>query len=208
MPSLSPTLNKPAADKSRRRFSLWPIASAAGVIILLLGWWFFWRPAWQELQSLPDIADYESTKQVAQQELDSLNSMNEEFAQLSATDRQRLDLALPRGQDLPNLLAQLEGIAETTNFIITDIGFSADRETKTAALPGSEVAPVAGATEAKELKINLTIQGGDYAELKKFINTAEASLRLLQLTSLTFATKQASSSGNVYTLNLRTAYLP
>jgi len=207
-PVQSPNLNNPEAEVKKPRRSLWPVAIGVAVLILLAGWWFLWRSAWQELKALPDLSSYESTRTLAQEELSSLKKLNDDFPKLSANDRQRLDLALPHGQDLPNLLAQLEGIAEATGFIINEIGFTEEREVPTTpVVVEATTTIVSPVTEAKKLTVQFSIQGGDYIDLKKFVNEVEQSLRLMQLTALSFTAQQAGSTGAVYTLSLRTVYL-
>lgn len=206
MSPLLPSSPKSTNNQGAKRHSLWPVTLITGLIVIFIGWWFFWRPAWQELQSLPEISSYEDAKKIAQNELADLNKMNEEFSRLNSNDRTRLDIALPQGQDLPNLLTQLEGLVKASNFSITDISFSADKENKPAT--GNGIENPSTNSEVKILKISLTVEGGDYDELKQFVNNIEQSLRLLQVTSLSFSAKEANATGNVYNLNLRTVYLP
>lgn len=216
-PVQAPSLSRPVSAAPRSKKSLWPLTIAVSVIILLAGWWFLWLPQWRSLQALPPVDGFETTRQAVAAELASLNKFIEEYDKLTATDLKRLDLALPKGQDIPNLLAQFEGIAKATNFSISDIGFSTAKvRAEPQGLPGEEISGTGDPSlsglvtesSAQELRVNVVIEGGEYADLKEFIASAEQSVRLLKLTSITFTTKSAGRGGVAYTLNFQTVYLP
>ena len=198
----------------RRQRSLWPLTIVVTVAILLGGWWFLWQPPWRELRALPQVDSFAAVRQTVAAELTTLQRLTSEYSQLTATDHKRLALALPQEQDIPNLLAQFEGMAEETNFSINDISFAAIKAPTSELMAagavsgdmvGTTTAPVEN--KAQELRINVIIEGGDYADLKKFIAATEQSIRLLQLMSVNFTTKSGNRGGVVYTLNFRTVYL-
>lgn len=207
-PVQAPSLSKQNIVAPKTRRSLWPSAIFVAALILLLGWWFLLLPQWRTLKSLPTIEGFDDTKQSVEAELASLDTLVDEYNKLTATDHTRLDLALPSGQDIPNLLAQFEGIANKTNFSISDIGFSAAKLTPEEQALAEETGQTVSQNNAQELKINLVIEGGGYNDLKEFISLTEESQILLKLTSLTFTTKSASRGGISYTLNFVTAYMP
>ncbi len=215
-PVQTPILNTPPPEAPRRQRSWWPYTIALSIIILLAGSWFLWLPQWQEGKAVPPVIGFEDSRRAVQAELDSLKKLTTEYEKLTATDLLRLDLALPRGQDIPNLLAQLEGVAEAANFTIKEFSFSATKNSAT--LPIVKMDEEGNVTNRsfevavgpQEIKINLGIVGGDYMALKKFIATAEKSIKLLQLSSVTFnsRTTDGQKSDIIYVLNFRTVYLP
>ena len=213
-PVQAPTLMRQTVVSPRRQRSLLPLALAAAAVMLLVGWWFLWRPQWRELRALPQVDSFAAVRQTVAVELASLQRLTSEYSQLTATDHKRLALALPQGQDIPNLLAQFEGMAEETNFSINDISFAAIKApTSELMAAGAALGDMVGTTtapvedKAQELRINVIIEGGDYADLKKFIAATEQSIRLMQLMSVNFTTKSGNRGGVVYTLNFRTVYL-
>ncbi len=207
-PVQTPSLSRANIVAPKTRRSLWPSGIFVSVLILSLGWWFLLLPQWRTLKALPTIEGFDVTKKSVEDELVNLNALVNEYNKLVATDHTRLDLALPRGQDIPNLLAQFEGIANRTNFTISDIGFSAAKATPEEQQLAEASSQPANTSSAKDLKINLVIEGGDYNDLKEFISLTEDSQILLKLISLTFTTKSAGRSGISYTLNFATAYIP
>ncbi|MDZ4229912.1 MAG: hypothetical protein U1C53_02120 [Candidatus Veblenbacteria bacterium] len=206
-------LSSPAPRAPR---SPWPLAVTLIVVVLLLGWWFLLRPQWQTLRALPELDGFASSRAAVEAELSKLKQLTEDYTALTATDRKRLDLALPQGQDIPNLLAQLEGIAETTGFAITDLGFASGNQAGEGVPVRDEVGNITsplspGAnveTMVQELRVNMVIEGGEYGALKEFIAAAQESIRLLNLSSVTFTTKSAGSGEVSYTLNFHTVFLP
>lgn len=214
MPSLTNSSLSPSTFSStRRQRSLWWGAIFVAILIIFLGGWIWWLPQWRLIKSLQTGAEVKvdrvQQQQAVEKELRELNNLVAEYNRLAADDKIRLDLSLPRGQDIPNLLAQIEGIATRTNFIIKDISFSAvnpNERTERAAVVDSK--GTSFTPSAEELKINLVVEGGDYADLKKFVKLTAQSQILLKLTAITFTTKSAGSGGISYTLNFQTTYLP
>lgn len=203
-------LNKPVAVTQHQTRSLWPMAIALVIIIIGAGWWFLIRPQWQAYKALPVVDGFEASRQAVANEISSLKVVTDDFAKLTATDRKRLELALPQGEDLPNLLAQFEGIAKATNFTVTTIGFSAPNIENTPKIldeNGVPIPVISSGPSMKELKINVIIKGGEYKDLKAFIAAAEQSIRLLKLSSVSFAITSSNRDGVSYTLNFITSYL-
>jgi hypothetical protein len=202
-------LNKPVALAPRQFRSWWPATIGLAVLIILAGWWWLWRPLWQEYKTLPQLAGFEASKQAVLKERANLKKITDEYAQLNALDRTRLALALPQGQDIPNLLAQLEALVQAGNFSIKDLSFKTDKsaETPEATADGAVAAKAASRQGFRNLKIDLIIEGGGYEDLKKFIALTEQSLKLLRLTALNFSSKTAGKTGTIYTLSFETAYL-
>ncbi len=188
--------------------------------MFLLGWFFLLRPQWQKYRSLPDPATYAAAKLSVNEQIATLSELKAEYGKLTATDFTRLDLFLPKGKDIPNLLAQLEGLAEFTGFEIESLGLADApqdaQESRVVRDSQGEVVGVnlgeqgaASGPELKELQLTLTLGPGTYEQLKKFIAATEESLRAMTLTSLTFTSKSSQQSVGFtgFNLNLKSPYL-
>ncbi len=211
-PAPTPKFDKAIPMLPPKKRSGWPVTLVVVVIILAGGWWFFLQPEWQAYRALPSLDGYAASRQAVEKEISALKKIIKEYSQVTATDEQRLRLALPPDEDLPNLLAQFEGLAETTDFTLTSIGFSSLESSE----PATVVEDINGlpmqtsstpTSNVKELRVNVNIKGGDYGELKKFVAAAEQSIRLLRLMSLNFSSGASGSEGLSYTLNFLTTYM-
>lgn len=100
---------------------------------------------------------------------------------------EKVDRALPRGQEIPGLLVLFERVSSRDDVQISNVSFSEPTNPAT--------------TTVSELSINMTVTAADYPHMKKFIRDLEASLRLLDVVGITVATQGESSA---YALQLKT----
>jgi len=118
-----------------------------------------------------------------------------EWQQLQQDNWNFFSELLPTTKDIPNIIRQLETIGNQSGLQLTNFSISEGQTTtpdKTAATK-----PIS------ELYLTVTYQGGDYNNLKQLIGLLENNLRLIDLTSLDF---KGNSSGQGFTLNLRTYF--
>ncbi len=179
------------------------LAAGGLVILLLVGVWLLWRPIWSQLTFLPTEESLLGPKQRLEQDITLLNELKDKLAVVNQDQLERLKLVLPTGQDLPNLVAQLEGIAQKNKFQILTVDFVSGLENNNA-LP-----PVSGSdkNDPQLLNINLSLSAGNYEQLKSFVADVESSLRLLTITGINFSYGAGSTSRNGYQINLISPYL-
>lgn len=180
------------------------LLAAGGLVVLLLtGVWLLWRPIWNQLALLPTDQSLLEPKQRLEQDITLLNELKDKLAVVNQDQLERLKLVLPTGQDLPNLVAQLEGIAQKNKFQILTVDFVSGLENNNALPPAS-----ASAKNAPQLlNINLSLSAGNYEQLKSLVADIESSLRLLTITGINFSYGAASASRNGYQINLISPYL-
>ncbi len=184
----------------RRR---WLLAVGGLVILFLVGVWLLWRPIWSQLALLPTAESLLEPKQRLEQDITLLNELKDKLAVVNQDQLERLKLILPTGQDLPDLVAQLEGIAQKNKFQILTVDFVSGLENSAVEqlVAGSERG------EPKLLNINLSLSTGNYEQLKSLVADIESSLRLLTITGINFSYGSTSSSRNGYQINLVSPYL-
>jgi Tfp pilus assembly protein PilO len=107
-------------------------------------------------------------------------------------DVQNLFYVLPDNQDLPDLYVQIENIVKQNNLELQSINIAE-------AAPD----PDQPAAEIEKLTINLTIGQADYFQLKNLLADLESSLRLIDVTSISY-----SNQNNSFSLVLTTYYRP
>ncbi|MBI5733332.1 MAG: hypothetical protein HY973_00080 [Candidatus Kerfeldbacteria bacterium] len=184
----------------RRR---WLLAVGGLMILFLAGVWLWWRPIWSQLALLPTAESLLEPKQQLEQDIALLNGLKDKLAVVNQDQLERLKLILPTGQDLPDLVAQLEGIAQKNKFQILTVDFVSGLENST---PEQLVAG-SDRGEPKLLNINLSLSTGNYEQLKSLVADIESSLRLLTITGINFSYGSTSSSRNGYQINLVSPYL-
>ncbi|MBD3281898.1 type 4a pilus biogenesis protein PilO [Candidatus Uhrbacteria bacterium] len=107
---------------------------------------------------------------------------------------EKVDQALPRSFSIPKTIVLINSAATASNVSVSSIVFSPETESR------------AKKTSLQSVQMTLNVSAPDYAALKNFLNTLEASLRLIDIQMLTvsdFSEGQAS-----FSLQLRTYYYP
>lgn len=116
-----------------------------------------------------------------------------------------LDIILPEDSDVPNLIVQIEAIANQSGVNIVNIGISISDEKgeskAAAARSGASASQVKSVTDYKTIIVDLEVEG-DYATLKSFLQVTEANMRLMNIESIEFSQKSQQDSGSVFTFNV------
>lgn len=117
-----------------------------------------------------------------QSKIDALNSLKNDFSQ-NSDKAKKLGLALPSGDQIPEVLVQLETIANSSGLKVSSI------------MPAKENAKNA-------LSLSLSLQG-EYPGLVSFISSLEKNIRPVNIKTINLAsvTKENQSSLN-FTLGL------
>lgn len=145
------------------------------------------------------LADKEKTRQ-------ELKRYQDKIEALSPLDKERLDIFLPVGVQLPELLVQLNSLAKDSNLSLDSVevterkvkSFKKDKETAITKEINDD-GPAKGLINI--LDVSLSLSGGDYFSFKRFLKNMETNLRLFDEVAISFI----SESFN-YVINLKTYY--
>ncbi len=185
------------------------LAPLLAVVILLAGWFLVVRPLWNSVAAITKPNKIIEAEDNIKSDINQIEKINEQYRNLNNSELQRINLVLPKGRDIPTLLAQFEGLANEAELVIQSLDFiGSGDEGQVRGRAENNISQELGLPfKVNSLQINLTLGPGSYEQVKKFIADASSSLRLLELTSLTFS---QSSTGvqSGYVLNFRTMYLP
>jgi len=143
------------------------------------------------------------------QEDREINKLLSDYQNIQSSDLKLLEAVLPTNVDLPNLIVQLNTLANDNGLSLSSFSFidSADKDKKESAKSSdtgqSSVAPKVenAPKELRKVDISLSLTGGDYHSLKSFVSETESNLRLLDIVSLNFNPK-----GGGFSVNLLTYY--
>lgn len=170
------------------------ITPLAVILILILSFLFLLNPKYNEVKVSGALNLEAKQEALSNKEtyLTQLKSLEKNYGLLSKSDISKIDNILPSKEDVPGLLVQIEEIAETNNFNLLSLDIS----------PVQNLAKSKQKSLINQLLITATIEGGEYSDLKLFLNQLESNLRLFDVKSLNF-----TSGSNLYTLNISTYYL-
>lgn len=167
-------------------------ASIVAAVIFLLGWFLLLAPARARLSveraSLQSI-EAESTKASAQRA--TLEHLRSAIKDIRPEEFAKIDRMVPLGRDVPNLILQLEALASETGILLKHVALQEGRGGDDKSLPKG----------VKSVDLVVTVTGGDYATLKRFLEAAEKSGRILDVRNFTFSRGLQS-----YTINVQAYY--
>ncbi|GEM_PF-2783064 len=172
------------------------IVTGVMVVIIVVG-------AWLGFEQYKAVAAQQDKVTVAAEELQAAEQELADLKELSNTmDSMSVELnnvrsSLPAGEDISDLLANLEAIAVYSGVTFDSISVATSGEQTAIATTGEEVATPAGVN-----RINLAISvTGGYQNLKKYLHGIEQNLRIIDVNSISI------SEGGVYLLNMQTYYV-
>lgn len=167
-------------------------------IILVGGYFLLVGPKYQEYREVSQVELNDKIKlyDALENNLADLKVLNKNYDDLSRYDFDRLDMVLPKEQDLPGLFVQIAALAEENGFTLMNIDFtdqSIKNNGKTASTLDNKI---------KKLSINIVLRGKGYTDLIRFLDAMEYNIRLIDVNSLNFSPGQPN-----YNVALTTYYL-
>lgn len=211
--------NKPSKPRGRRggERSLRPAALSAGFTathflsgvllpLFLMGGvvfgYFGVRPKYQDVREQKDSLKNKKTElQDKQQKLLSIEDLLKEVRNKNK-ELQKVDEALPPSPEVPELLANLESLAQISGLLLSNIQLTLLQEQAS----GQEAASGGPKTNALVIiEVNLVARG-TYANLKTFLLNAERNLRLLDIQNLTLGQVDEETGAQDFSLKLKTYY--
>lgn len=115
----------------------------------------------------------------------------------SKTDLNKLSLAIPSEQQLPELLIQFEDVIKSNSMIINNVEF-----TDEGASTGNEFSKTGN---VKIIQTKLAIEGS-YSNFKNLLNDIERNIRLMDVTSINFS-RGGADTNTKFDVVLNTYYL-
>lgn len=154
----------------------------SGVIFFLLVMPQF--RASQDLRSLNTRLKGEA--RVAREKITSTQSVIDQFEALEQSDIARVEAALPKELDLPNLLVLVESLISSSGLIVQDIDV---RSTARVAPQAATQEPPSEGREEASIDFSMI---GTYESFRSFLEDAERSLRIFDAKSLNFSSPSIS----------------
>lgn len=181
------------------------------VLVVAAAGYFYLLPKYKELKERKQVLSHKQDE-VATQEA-QLGGVKDLIADLKRKEAELapLDEALPTAPAIPELLANLEALTQTSGLLAANLQITIP-PTLTRAEGGSDQAQprrlegVLGSTEnLAVLQIDLIVKG-QYLNLKTFLSNLEQNMRLLDVLSLTFTPAETETRTQEYALRIQTYY--
>lgn len=107
---------------------------------------------------------------------------------------EKIEIALPRGQDVPALLIELEALTSQNGLILNSVkfvSFEGAKKKKAAESEMNQGAASALMAGVKSMDIELNLSG-DYNSLKNFLKAVESNLRIMDISVINFGSSAGS----------------
>jgi len=186
------------------------ILATAGIV------WFLLVPAYSSLKTvMSDYADWQARLQEAEELKDDASRIKEGYDRLSDNAKRIVD-AVPQGESLPALLAQLESLTSQSGLVLNDLNVEGpqeeskkpavagtvandDEESAVSPSPSAAASPSPAATQQsadqkgyKSLNVKLSL-AGDLSSLRSFLRAVENNLQIMDVSSISFGAKSAAT---------------
>ncbi|MFA5069868.1 MAG: hypothetical protein WC528_01165 [Patescibacteria group bacterium] len=185
-------------------------------IVLIIGYTSVIKPKWSEIQQA-GIFDYNKEKKSLEennQYLDRLKASLEKYNGINKAEVDKISRIIPSSDSVSDLFVLFEELAKTSDLNLDSINISSaksltgESSTPTGTSPTTEVKAVTPASKNIYVQdIALHLSGAkNYENLKEFLEILEKEMRLIDVTSLSFDSKnfENNESESDISLNLKT----
>ncbi len=170
----------------------WPgVSVVAALAVLASGYFGFINPVLAQFRDggRYDVAAKRTDLAGREEKLAELEALQKQFTAISREEGDRLSRFLPADADVPGVIVALDELARLSGLQLLAVDTNPQKDS------------VAGMSGVGALDVAVSLAGGDYPKLKAFIRNVEGSLRLFDVTAISF------QAAGVYNLNLRTYHL-
>ncbi|HLC63795.1 MAG TPA: hypothetical protein VJK25_00400 [Patescibacteria group bacterium] len=180
------------------------------IIILVFGYFWLLSPRIKDLSEASNVQVPNQQEQLRvledySKEMNKLQSLINSYQATHQTEISKLADVLPTKAMVPELIAQLDSLAQSSGFRLVDLGIVEEElEPQEVSRTRDQEAPSDTSDKSlHSLSINLSLLGGNYFDFKALLANIEKHIRILDLVSISFA---SSAEAGGYTLVLRTYY--
>lgn len=114
---------------------------------------------------------------------------------------EKINHILPSGQDIPNLIVQLEALAFEGGLVLENIRFSLPEEKKAGRAQEVRTKKEVALEDYNSLTVDLSLIG-DYSAFKNFLKAVEDNIRLMDITSISLS-PEAREESQLFNFNLQ-----
>lgn len=175
------------------------------VLIMVLGWFVLLQREYNTLRN-SGIIGYQATIERLQERqtyLQSLREMERSYNELNQEQLRQMEQILPVGFDATTAMARVEEFARQAGLELLSVDVSSGGEvTAEGEEAASTAAPANSNLRVAQISLNLTAEDGSYEELKRFLDTIDSFVPVMNLAAISYAPATTS-----YAIQLETYYI-
>lgn len=167
------------------------IISLISLIIAIILIFVFVVPSWNALGIIKnELSQKQIELKQLKQRLNVIDKLKTKY-QKSESEIQKVFLALPKQEDIPNLIVQFEALAEMQGLILDSISFGqvdkGDTQSKTKAtgVVQNEDGVIKTSSSLRSLNVDMGLSGS-YANFKSYLNALANNIRSMNVESISF----------------------
>ena len=179
------------------------IVASAGLFYVYVG------PTYDEIGVLrAEKAEYDSALANSQKVQDARNDLLEKYNAFAPTDLRRLEKLLPNYLDNIRLIIEIDSVASRYNMILKNVQVSAPSGPASEATPNTNQALPTETLPYGAADLSFSVSG-TYETYRSFIKDLEYSLRIVDITTISFSSAKDDKGFDTYDFktSLRTYWL-
>ena len=166
------------------------ILVAAGLVALV---WLVVLPSWSGVAALrQEAALKKKSIELERQVIDKLNAVNQ-VLDSQKSNVERLEQAVPSLEFKPEMISIMENLASQNGLNLVRVIVESAPEDTSARTPNSRAVVAASKEMIKTLTVGVSASG-NYGSFKNWLGAVEKSLRLLDVTKISFAVAQKKTA--------------
>lgn len=207
--------DKSTPELKRRSFlkskaGITSMAIFVAIIISIVGYSLFVGPQLDRvgIGKEFDVASLDAELKAKEEQLSKLKSVQATLEGLPAEDVNKVANMVPSEPSVPELLAQLEAIANASGVVLSSVNVAEveERTTNTRQQLQAQLnqpGQAQASSEKKTLSVRVSISTLNYDAFRRFVEALEEHIRIIDTQRFTF-----SSENQLHTLTFDTYYLP
>lgn len=160
-------------------------------VIFFLVIWLVLIPVWSDVSALRKEVGLKKTSiELEKKIIEKLNSINQ-VLDTQKSNVERLEQAIPGSEFKPELISIMESLANQNGLSLTSVGIESASESAVSSRKGSSKDPV---STISNLSVSV-VASGTYSSFKSWLEAVQKSLRILDISKITFAINKKVTIG-------------
>ncbi|MBI2052052.1 MAG: type 4a pilus biogenesis protein PilO [Candidatus Sungbacteria bacterium] len=163
---------------------------AAGLALMV---WLVTIPVWTEISELrKEVSLKKKSIELERQVIEKLNAINQ-VLDSQKSNVERLEQAIPSSEFKPEMISIMENLASQNGLNLSKIDVKSAMDDTSARTPGSRPVISSGKEMTKTLTVDVN-SSGNYNSFKSWLGAVEKSLRLMDVTKISFDVTQSKTA--------------